>query len=53
MGQHKTNPTAIKAKQGLIPPKKKNRYPTHKELQRLAANLMMGQILRGNQHEDK
>lgn len=47
MGQHKTNPTAIKAKQGLIPPKKKNEYISKEELLKMVSKVMVKQIFRG------
>lgn len=42
MGQHKTNPTAILAKQGRIPPKEKGRRFTNNELIAFATEKVLG-----------
>lgn len=35
MGQHKHNPTAIAAKNGELPPKKRERRPTKRQAERI------------------
>lgn len=41
MGQHKTNPTAILAKQGLIQPKEKSRRMTTQEATELVLEALL------------
>ena len=44
MGQHKTNPTAILAKEGKLPPKKKEVRFTQRQLRALYAEHMLKRL---------
>jgi hypothetical protein len=47
MGQHKTNPTAILAKEGKLPPKEKLTKWTNEELTQLVSQFVFKKIIKG------